>query len=433
MPRILFLTQVLPYPLDAGPKVRAYYMLRHLAAQHDVTLVSFVRPDDRPEYTEHLRGIASAVHTVPIRRSMVRNVQAGIKGLLTGLPIVIARDDMDEMTALLRRLVTETPFDVIHADQLSMAWWGRLAAERGRGEDVSFEARGHLVTVLDEHNAIYALTERMAVEASGLRRMVAQREAGAFRRYEADMVRFYDAVLTVTDEDRGLLLDLFHPQERDLQAAKFTTVPICVDPAQVLPVTQPPLAYPQNRRAFGPSPQSPPTVLHLGTMFWPPNVAGVLWFAREVLPLVWQRIPTAHFVVAGKNPPADIRSLTSDPRIEVTGYVADPLPYLEAADAFVVPLFSGGGMRVKILDAWLWGLPIVSTPIGAEGIDLRDGENILIAGDVRSFADATVRLLTDPEFNRQLRTDGRRWVEQTYAWQIVYRRVDAVYARLLNG
>ena len=168
-------------------------------------------------------------------------------------------------------------------------------------------------------------------------------------------------------------------------------------------------------------------------MFWPPNVAGVLWFAREVLPLIWARIPRARFVVVGKNPPADIRSLTSDPRIEVTGYVADPLPYLEASDAFVVPLFSGGGMRVKILDAWLWGLPIVSTPIGAEGIDLRDGENILIAGDPRSFADATVRVLTDAALNHRLRTEGRRWVEQTYAWQVVYRRVDAVYAQLLKG
>ncbi|MCB0252397.1 MAG: glycosyltransferase [Anaerolineae bacterium] len=418
MARILFLTQVLPYPLDAGPKVRAYYMLRHLAAQYDVTLVSFVRPDDRPEYSEHLRGIASAVHTVPIQRSMARNVQAGVTGLLSGLPIVIARDEMDEMALLLRRLASETPFDVVHADQLSMAWWGRLAAEKGSGNGL---ASTRPVTLLDEHNAIYALTERLAREAGGLRRIIAQREAGAFRRYEADMVRFFDAVLTVTDEDRTLLLDLFDPPERALQASKFTTVPICVDPAAVQPIDR------------SSSTDSPVSILHLGTMFWPPNVAGVLWFAREVLPLIWQRIPDARFVVAGKKPPADVCALTTDPRIQVTGYVADPLPYLQAADVFVVPLFSGGGMRVKILDAWLWGLPIVSTPIGAEGIDLRDGENILIAGDARSFADATIRLLANRELNQQLRSNGRQWVEQTYAWQVVYRRVDAVYTQLLDN
>ena len=427
MARILFLTQGLPFPLDAGPKVRAYFMLRHLAAQHEVTLVSFVRPDDKPEYVDHLRGLASAVHIVPIRRSLARNVRAGVKGLLTGLPIVIARDEMDEMVTLLRQLVGETPFDVIHADQLSMAWWGRLAASSTL---LVTPSPGHPLTLLDEHNAIYALTQRMAGEAGGLRRMVAQREAGAFRRFEADMVRFFDAVLTVTDEDRGLLLDLFDRPERDLLATKLTTVPICVDPAKVRPVRHSPTSTSQSPL---PTPHSPPTILHLGTMFWPPNVAGVLWFAREVLPLIWQQQPDARFVIVGKNPPADVRSLTTDPRIEVAGYVADPQPLLETADAFVVPLFSGGGMRVKILDAWLWGLPIVSTPIGAEGIELRDGENIMIAGDARSFADATIRVLTDDALNRQLRTEGRRWVEQSYAWQAVYRRVDAVYDRLLNS
>ena len=99
--------------------------------------------------------------------------------------------------------------------------------------------------------------------------------------------------------------------------------------------------------------------------------------------------------------------LAADPRIQVAGYVADPLPYLQAADAFVVPLSSGGGIRVKILDAWLWGLPIVSTPLGAEGIDLRDGDNILLAADPASFAEATLRLLTDPPLNHRLRTQGR--------------------------
>jgi glycosyltransferase involved in cell wall biosynthesis len=117
--------------------------------------------------------------------------------------------------------------------------------------------------------------------------------------------------------------------------------------------------------------------------------------------------------------------------VEVTGYVADPTPYLTEADVFVVPLHAGGGMRVKILDAWLWGIPIVSTPIGAEGIEVREGENILIADGAPAFAAATLRLLTDEALNRRLRTAGRSWVEARYAWQTVYSRVDQVYERLL--
>ncbi len=156
-----------------------------------------------------------------------------------------------------------------------------------------------------------------------------------------------------------------------------------------------------------------------------------------------------------------MQALAADPHIEVTGYVADVTPYLAAADAFVVPLHAGGGMRVKILDAWLWGLPIVSTPIGAEGIEVVHGENILIAGGpaaeaahpasaqatapaeaasaaaraasasaAAAFAHATVRLLTDGALNAALRRNGRAWVEANYAWRTVYRRVDAVYERL---
>ena len=411
MHHVLLLTQVLPYPLDAGPKVRAYYMLRHLAQRHQVTLVSFVRADDRPEYVQHLASLCHAVHTVPMVRSMARNTQAGFKGLATGLPMIVARDDVPEMSAQLRLLARDIAFDVVHADQLSMAWYALLAAEA---------APRRPKTLLDAHNAIYKLTERIAAESHGPRRLVTQREAGAFRRYEADMVRRFDALLTVTEEDRALLLDLFDEPERSLQAAKFTTIPICVDPAQVGPIT----------RSSGPSEASPPTILHLGTMFWPPNVAGVLWFAREVLPLIWQSLPQARFVVVGKNPPAEVRALAADPRIQVTGYVPDPLPHLQAADAFVVPLHSGGGMRVKILDGWLWGLPIVSTPIGAEGIELVDGGNILLAGNAPDFAAATLCILTDRELNQRLRREGRRWVEQTYAWQVVYQRLDVVYDRI---
>lgn len=412
MARILFLTQVLPYPLDAGPKIRQYHMLRHIGNSHQVTLVSFVRPDDSAEAMEHLGSICHAVYPIPMRRSLWRNVRAGVKGLVTGMPMVIARDEIDGMLSTLRRLVQETAFDAIHADQLSMAGYGQMAAQ--------LSTPHRPATVLDEHNAIYLLARRMArLETNRLRQAITAREARAFARYEATMCRAYDAVLTVTDEDREHLLALFPPDELERLTGKFSAVPICVDPQQVSPVAH--------------TDGGEPTVLHLGTMFWPPNVAGVLWFAREVLPLVHQQVPEARFAVVGKNPPPEVQALASDPRIEVTGYVADPLPYLEAANAFVVPLHAAGGMRVKILDAWLWGLPIVSTPIGAEGIKIQDGENLLLAEDAPAFARATIRLLADPELNGQLRVNGRAWVENNYAWQTVYRQVDEVYDRLLGA
>ena len=407
MARILFLTQVLPYPLNAGPKVRGYHMLRYLAGQHEVTLVSFIRPDDAADAIAHLSGICRAVHTVPMQRSTWRNLKAGGKGLFTGLPIVMARDEIEEMQALVRRLASSKSFDLVHADQLSMSAYGLLAAHEGA-----------LPALLDEHNAIYLLTQRMITdERNWARRAVIAREARAFARYEARTCLAYDAVLTVTTEDRQHLLALYSPEQQEALREKFAVVPISVDPDEI--------------RAVPHCAGATPTVLHVGTMFWPPNVAGVLWFVREVLPLIHRRLPEARFVVVGKAPPPEVQALSADPRIIITGYVAELEPYLAEADAFVVPLHAGGGMRVKILDAWLWGLPIVSTPIGAEGIELQDGENIMLAEDAPAFADTVVRLLTDEGLNQRLRTAGRAWVKETYAWRAVYRRVDQVYAKLL--
>jgi glycosyltransferase involved in cell wall biosynthesis len=326
--------------------------------------------------------------------------------MLSGQPVVIARDDVPEMRAMLRQLMAEWNFGVVHADQLSMSGWGLVAAR----EAAKFGPRP--VTVLDEHNAIYLLARRMSErEPRVARRLVMRREARAFRKFEADMIKAYDRVLVVTAEDARALETL-------APGMSFPVIPICVDPDQVAPVEY----------AAG----GPPTILHMGTMFWPPNVEGVLWFAREVFPLVRQAAPAARFVIVGKNPPPEVQALAADPHIEVTGYVNDPTPYLAAASAFVVPLHAGGGMRVKIVDGWMWGMPMVSTPVGAEGIAHRDGENILIAGDATAFACATIELLTNASLNGRLRTAGRSWVEEHYGWRTVYAQVDAVYDELAH-
>lgn len=155
---------------------------------------------------------------------------------------------------------------------------------------------------------------------------------------------------------------------------------------------------------------------------------------RQVWPRVHRRMPDAVLTIIGKSPPASLSSVVHGlPSVEVTGYVDDPTPYLSATGAFIVPLFAAGGMRVKILDAWCWGLPIVSTSIGAEGIDYRAGENIFIADEPAEFAAAVVRLLNRPELANGVRRRGRQWVEERYDWHQVYQRWDEVYEPLATG
>jgi glycosyltransferase involved in cell wall biosynthesis len=145
--------------------------------------------------------------------------------------------------------------------------------------------------------------------------------------------------------------------------------------------------------------------------------------------LVLAEAPDALLTIIGKDPPKELRNPKSEIRnLDVTGYVTDLAPYLQETAVFIVPLHAGGGMRVKILDAWAWGLPIVSTTIGAEGLRVQSGENILLADDAASFARAVVSVLQHRELADHLASAGRATVERAYDWRQVYRAWDEVYA-----
>ncbi len=425
---MLFLSQLFPYPPDAGPKVRSYYVLRHLAQHHQLTLVAFTRPDDQNEALEELKQYCQHVYTIPIKRNHWRDIRAFTASVLTGQPFVIQRDFVPGMKQLVDQLLSgRSEFDMIHVDQLWMAQYALDVSRNLRNGDSPR-------LVLDEHNACFQIFERLAAhEANLLKRSLLEHEWRALKAYEAQTCARFDHVVTVTENDRLILEGLVDARGSDNGAHRngkpeFSTIPICVNPWAARPVT--PQAGAKD-------------VLHMGTMFWLPNIEGILWFAKNVWPAIVSQVPEATFTIAGKNPPEAIKELaTISPgslngnrppsSVNVTGYVPDPQPYLQAAGVFIVPLLSGGGMRVKIPDAWRWGLPIVSTRIGAEGIEYRDGENILIADGAEQFAQAVVRVLKDAELAQRLRVNGRRWVEQNYDWQETYRLWDSIYENEQN-
>jgi len=168
-------------------------------------------------------------------------------------------------------------------------------------------------------------------------------------------------------------------------------------------------------------------VTFLGGLHYPPNADGVCWFAEKVFPKVLEKMPDAILTVIGKQPPNLEEFAIPQANLEVTGYVADPMPYLRETAVFIVPLHAGGGMRVKILDAWAWGLPIVSTTVGAEGLDILPGENILIFDSPEAFAQATIQLLANPDQGHSLAQSGRAWVEDHYSWHSIYQMWEQIY------
>jgi sugar transferase (PEP-CTERM/EpsH1 system associated) len=391
--KILLLTQVLPYPPDSGPKVKTFNLIKYLSQRHEVVLVSFVRGDQSGD-VEQLMKYCLEVLTVPMQRSVPRDAAALAQSLLSGLPWTIVRDRRSSMFALVEEVSRRYTFDVIHADQLNMAQY----AEKVRAGRKT----------IDTHNALWLLYQRMAATmGSGPKKWLFERDARLFRGYEGRICREFDTVLAVSVEDQHALLEVAGA-ETDIEV-----IPITVDTDESLPICRAPNAG---------------RILHIGTMFWPPNVDGILWFARQVLPLVRNARAEVEFDVVGARPPDEVVALgVQDAHVHVTGYVDETKPYLEQAGVMVVPLRAGGGMRVKILNALAQGMPVVTTSIGCEGIAVEHGKHLLIADTPEDFANAVVRLLENRNLADQLGADGRRLIERTYDYRAAFRPLDAIY------
>ena len=392
--RILLLTLIVPNPPDSGPKVKTHYLLRYLAQHHEVTLVAFVRSAAEQAAARELEGLCQAVYTVPIKRSRARDIGYLLASFFTSRPFLMLRDESRAMRRLLRELLAREQFDLAHADQLNMAPFAHATG---------------LPVVLDEHNAVWTIFQRLAEQERGIKRLLLELEWRRLKRYEGRVCRASAAVMTVSEEDRVALEAAGAPQHMPI-------IPIAVEVAGIQPVQRQPNAQ---------------GMLSMATMYWPPNIDGVLWFAREVLPLIRRAEPDAPFYIIGARPPAEVRALTLDASVEVTGYVDDPTPYLESSALMVVPLRAGGGMRVKILEALARGIPVVSTTIGAEGIDVTPGAHLLIADEPADFAAAVVRLLRNRTFADQLAANGRRHVMARYDWRAVCPAIEPVYRQAL--
>ncbi len=399
--RILMLTLIAPYPPDSGPKIKTYNVLQYLCERHEVTLVSLVRNEQERAHAESLRRICREVYTVPFQRSRWNDARFLLKSALTGESFILSRDTSPELHQLLRQLTAREHFDIIHADQLNMAPFA---------VDLPGGAR-----IIDQHNAVWTIVARMAARSDLIRRIGLQIEARRLRRAEARLCARFDGMLAVSEPDYAFLK--LAAADAGVALPPTAIIPIAIDTRSEAPV--------QRHSA-------PNMILSMATMFWPPNVDGVLWFAREVWPLVQQAVPQARVALVGSRPPETVRQLAADPAIEVPGYVADPRPYLERTAALIVPVHAGGGMRVKILEALARGLPIVSTTIGYEGIDLTPGEHLLVGDTPQTFAEALIRLLRDPELGRRLAAQGRRVAEERYDWRVVCPAIDHLYTTALQ-
>jgi polysaccharide biosynthesis protein PslH len=393
--QILVVAPYPPYPPRFGGASRIYHLLRVLARDHRITLLCFASPAEAAEMGP-LADLGIEVHTVPRppakdrRRKRLYQLRSLVGRTYSHYSLWSPR-----MAAMLDGLLSQRRFDVVQVE------FGDLAG--------AYPVAPGALRIVDEHNVEYRFMERLErLERSRLRRLYYRLEARKLRHDELAACRRADAILTTSDVDRATLLP-------HVDATPIRVVPNGVDTTFFTP---------------GPDVDGPPRLVFTGAINYQPNTDGALHFCGEIWPLVRRSAPEATLAIVGKDPPPAVRALARD-GVTVTGTVPDVRPWMQTATVFVVPLRTGGGTRLKILEALAAGRAVVSTSLGCEGLEVTPGQDILVADEPAAFADAVVRCVRDPALRASLGVAGRALVEQRYRWEAIGAGLADFYRELL--
>jgi glycosyltransferase involved in cell wall biosynthesis len=377
-------------------------MLRRLRNRHEIHYLAF--HDGEPEALERSPEYCWKAWPVPhvsAPRTSPRFWAETAYSLFSKLPVAIARRRSPAAAALIEKLLREERFDMVVCDFLMPAI--NLPPAQ------SF--------VLFEHNVETVIMQRHAERAGDpVQRAFFRGQAERMLAFECATCRRALHVIAVSDDDAAQLCEL-------CSVTKVSAIPTGVDAEY--------FARPEGAPAASPdSAKTESDLLFAGSMDWMPNIDGISWFVREVLPLIRIRIPQCSVTIAGRRPGASIRALAAtDPLIRVTGTVDDMRPYLWSAKVSIVPIRIGSGTRLKIYEAMAADTSVVSTTVGAEGLDVSSPENIRIADAPEAFADACLQLLEDPRERARQADAALRLVREKFSWEVVAER----FERILNS
>lgn len=388
--RILFLASQLPHPADSGATIKTASVLDYLHERHEVHLVCLRQEKlstAQREWAERLPGFDS----VELRRG--RNPLNLARSYASRLPLSILRNRSREMAELVSSVAAEKEFDAVFVDGWLVA---QYVPEWFTG-----------VKLLHEHNAEYVLWERQAsLERNPLRKRLVKAEARRVERYESRIADGFDTVFAVSEADREALAAI------SVSAEKVRLLPNV--PEQSLLAAEP-LSFARAEAL----------VLYFGTLSWQPNVEGIQRFLREVWPLVHRQRAEARLVIAGQGASRRLRKLAGKEKgVELAGDVADAEALYQRARVFIEATRSGGGTKVKILNALARGLPVVASPEAIEGLGLMPDEHVFVAERPPAMAASVVRLLTDATVWQRLSEAGRALVRKRYTPQVAFGALD---------
>lgn len=376
-------------PLDTGGKLRTYNILRQLAAGHELTYLSYYggQRDEtyEREVLSHVPGTVTIYTAAPDSTELERYLDY-LRRLAWRAPYAVSKFTDPRVQNLLGEWIPQRRFDVAVCDFLSST--------------LNFPADLATPTALFQHNVETVLWKRKVdFEVKWRDRVVSRIEYAKMRRFEPEQTRRFHHVIAVSEADRDAMSTMVDPSH-------ISVVPTGVDLSK-----------------YQYDPESRPSrslVVFTGSMDWEANIDGVEFFCKEIWPLVLAKVPEAHFRIVGRDPHPRVKRLASD-SVEVTGTVPSVVDHLREAAVFVVPLRIGGGTRIKIYEGMAMGKATVSTTVGAEGLDVRHGRDILLEDSASSFAGAIVTFLQNEEVRRRYEAAAAATARK-YDWSVITQR-----------
>ncbi len=394
--RVLVIDEWVPLPLESGKKIRTFKLLSPLARRHEITYLCYANPAAEREKIARMEDAGFRMVCVPPanRFKSPAALALGLLGnLLRRVPLAVRKHYSPRFRRALLETLASRSFDVVHCEWTHYAQYLKAASRIPR--------------FLSSHNVESMQWRRLSqLQTNPFRRAAIYLEFVKMRAFERRALGMFDHMAAVSAEDARIMESWFGAHSVEI-------IPNGVD-----------LNY-YDRGGGGDATE---TIVYCASMDYFANQDAVLHFAKNILPRIHAKRPQARFLVLGRSPPAKIRALANG-RIAISGTVDDVRPLLSSAAVSVVPLRVAGGSRLKILESFAAGIPVVSTSIGAEGLGLRNGAELLIADDEAAFAAECVRLLEQPRLREQISRAARSHLNDNCDWRAIAPLVEAAWDR----
>jgi glycosyltransferase involved in cell wall biosynthesis len=400
---VVMIDEELPYPPLSGKRIRTLNLTERLARRHRLTYVAHRNADAQEARIAAAHFSRLGIRTVVVDRQVPPKAGPGFyarlaTNLLSPLPYSVATHSSHEMSAALARLAASEAIDLWHCE-----WTPYAHALRG--------LPGRRVVMA--HNVESVIWQRYhETETNPLKRWYIGRQWRKFQRFERQSLAAADLTIAVSAVDAERF-------RRDLGVGRLGIVDNGVDTSWFRPTD-----------AF----REPATLLFLGSLEWRPNIDGVTQLLERIFPAIRREEPDARLLLVGRNPSEALRAAaTRTPNVELHANVPDVRPFLARAGLMVVPLRIGGGSRLKILEALASGTPVVSTRVGAEGLNLEAGRHLDVVNDVGDMAGAIVQAIRDPLTAREQAENGRWQVLRLYEWDALADQLEQLWLRTVDG